>query len=132
MSQHQHKLGFDLNKYDAWFQAQAAGEYVPTKIVNRREMADFLDISTQTIDDLIHKGAPVLNRGNRGIPVQIDAPPFIEFYMAHKAGMTLEQYREWELNELRASEEQTQIEALRRENAELRQQLQALRQQLAK
>src|SRR5215218_6118454 len=84
---------FDQGKYNFWFEAAAAGEYTPTCIKNRREIAQLLDISTQTVDNLIMKGAPSLSRG-RGGPAQIDAPPFIEFYMANRAGITVTELRQ--------------------------------------
>jgi phage terminase Nu1 subunit (DNA packaging protein) len=113
---------FDETKYVYW--AQDAN-FKPT-IVNRREMAVLLNVSTQTIDNwIIYKGAPVRNRG-RGAAVEICTQEFIEWTFAHRLGITVEAWRDRMIKEGLKAREATETERLEAENQRLREQLAAL------
>ena len=42
-------------------------------IVDKTELADIAGVSTNTIDDWVRRGCPVLQKGSNGVPYQIDS-----------------------------------------------------------
>src|SRR3954467_7352809 len=110
------KAGFDTTKYNCWWQDP---DY-KAHIVNKREIAEFLDVSLMTIDNWIRKGAPVISEGNSGIPCKISSAAFIEWHMAHRAGISIEEFRQYQLKEARQAKERGRIERLEADNKRLK------------
>jgi phage terminase Nu1 subunit (DNA packaging protein) len=117
-------MSFDHEKYVYWAQDP---NYKPSSIVNRREMATLLEVSTQSIDNwILYQGAPCLKRGDQGAAVQIDTAAFMEWYSAFKLGWPVEQWRAYMIKEGLEAREWARVNRLEEENASLRERLAAL------
>jgi phage terminase Nu1 subunit (DNA packaging protein) len=62
-------------------------------IVNKAGMAQLFGVSLKTVDDWIRKGAPVLKPGSNGVSYEIDSGPFVEWVRAHRAGISIAEFR---------------------------------------
>src|SRR5260370_29457908 len=69
---------WDQKRYNCWWEDPNR----KPNLISKSELAERLDVSLKTVDDLIRKGAPVYRKGDHGIAYQIDSVAFFEWYMA--------------------------------------------------
>src|SRR5690349_4049082 len=94
-------LGWDLQKYDCWWQDP---NYRPD-LATKAEIAEIAEVSLKTIDDWIRKGAPVYRRGSNGIGYKIAVTPFMEWHRAREMGVSISEYRRRQLEDVRKQKE---------------------------
>ena len=69
--------------------------YFTPQTCDRGDMAAFLGVSTQTIDNWIRLGAPVLKLGGFGAPHIIPIQPFLTWAMAYRSNVTVEEFKDY-------------------------------------
>src|SRR5438094_3521748 len=119
-------LGWDLEKYDCWWQDP---NYRPD-IVNKSEMAERAEVSLTTIDAWIRQGAPIHKKGSNGIGYEISVAPFMEWHYARQQGISINEYRRRQLEDVRRYKEQQRVRGLEFENKKLKLELRNARSEL--
>lgn len=64
----------------------SAATIPPVRVGNKAQAAEFFDVSLPTIEAWIRRGAPVEQRGSRGVSWVIDLRAFAEWVYGAKAG----------------------------------------------
>src|SRR5215204_333365 len=121
-------LGWDLEKFDCWWQDPNYRH----DIVNKSEMAQRAEVSLTTIDAWIRQGAPIHRRGSNGIGYEISVAPFMEWHYARQQGISVNEYRRRQLQDVQRYKEQQRVRGLEFENKKLKAELKRARSELRK
>ena len=119
-------LGWDLGKYDCWWQDPNYRH----DIVNKSEMAQRAEVSLTTIDAWIRQGAPIHRRGSNGIGYEISVAPFMEWHYARQQGISVNEYRRRQLQDVQRYKEQQRVRGLEFDNKKLKAELRKARSEL--
>ena len=117
-------VGFDTKKYLCWFQDP---NYKPARLFSKSEIAKFYDVSLKTVDSWIQRGAPVWEKGSNGINYKIAGGPFREWWVCYQNGISIDEYRQSELETAKRAEEHWKARKLERDNKQLTAELAQLR-----
>jgi phage terminase Nu1 subunit (DNA packaging protein) len=121
------KPGWDAKRFDCWWQDSNRRP----NLVSKSQLAKLLDVSLQTVDSWIRRGAPVYQKGDHGVAYQIDTAPFLEWYFARSAEMSIDEYRRYDLEQaIKARKEDERRWALI-ENRQMKAQMQMLIEELS-
>lgn len=116
-------IGWDIERYDCWWQDP---DYRPD-MLTKAEIAEVAEVSLKTIDDWIRRGAPVHCAGSNGIGYQINRAEFMEWRRARDMGLSIPQYREYQLEQVQKRKRAQRLCELEAENKQLKSECRALR-----